>query len=138
MGSLRGAITGCLALALLLIINNAVEIAGAFLKLSVQNRDPLYRLIEPNADEASLSVTGADFRDRRLSASITPASPVHDGGVATLRGNDVRRSFSSSVEVSGTASSATLTSNVLCDGVSGVGLLVHRGADGRCRLQGHA
>ena len=32
-----------LALALLLIINNAVEITGAFLELSVQNRDPLGR-----------------------------------------------------------------------------------------------
>jgi len=53
---------------------------------------------------------------------------VHDGGSAELRANDIRRNFSSAVELSGESTSAVLSGNTLRDGQSGVGLLIHRGA----------
>ena len=50
---------------------------------------------------------------------------VRDGGRAELRENRVCGSFTSGAEVSGAHSHAILRANQLCDGVGGVGVLVH-------------
>ena len=53
---------------------------------------------------------------------------VHDGASAELLDNDIRRNFSSAVELSGEGTSAVLSGNTLRDGQSGVGLLIHHRA----------